>query len=126
MLRHSGERGMDGITAKASQQSAHPTEWDRIAESKEFKHLIAIKKTFIVPAFIFFFVHYLALAVLVGYAPRIASTRLIGTVNVAYLFVLAQFIVGWAIAGLYLLAAAKFDALTKDILAQVDQHSGGR
>jgi len=28
--------------------------WDRIAESNEFKDLMATKKTFIVPAFIFF------------------------------------------------------------------------
>jgi len=89
-----------------------------IAASKPFRHLLAIKKTFIIPAFLIFLVHYFALAVLIGYAPRLASIRVIGTVTVAYLFALSQFLVGWIIAALYLMAAAKFDALTTDILGQ--------
>ena len=108
---------MSDITEKGVEGKRDQGEWDRIAESREFKDLIAIKKTFIIPAFIFFLVHFFALAVLVGYAPRLASTRVIGTVNVAYLFALSQFVVGWIVAGLYLLAAKKFDALTKDLLA---------
>ena len=96
-----------------------PDPWDRIAASEQFHDLVQIKKTFIVPAFVFFLVYYFALAVLVGYAPKLASTRVIGTVTVAYLFALSQFAVGWIIAGLYLLASAKFDAVTKDILASV-------
>ena len=115
---------------KATRENASHTEtirkeWDDIAASKEFKNLIAIKKAFIVPLFVFFFLHFLALMVLVGYAPQFASTRVFGPVNVAYLFVLSQFAVGWIIAGLYSLAATKFDALTSDILAQIDTKSGG-
>ena len=89
-----------------------------IASSKPFRHLLAIKKTFIIPAFLIFLVHYFALAVLVGYAPKLASTRVIGTVTIAYLFALSQFVVGWIIAALYLVAASKFDALSEDILGQ--------
>lgn len=117
---------MSDIAGKAVQRERDQGEWDRIAESREFKDLIAIKKTFIIPVFIVFLVHLLALAVLVGYAPRLASTRVIGTVNVAYLFALSQFVVGWVIAGLYLLAAARFDALTKDLLAQIHKRPGDR
>jgi len=95
-----------------------------IAASKPFRHLLGVKKTFIIPAFLIFLVHYFALAVLVGYAPKLASTRVIGTVTIGYLFALSQFFVGWVIAALYLLAASKFDALTTDILSQEDQHPG--
>jgi uncharacterized membrane protein (DUF485 family) len=101
------------------------TDWDRIANSEQFKDLLAVKKMFIVPAFVFFFVYYFGLSVLVGYAPKLASTRVIGTVNVAYLFALSQFVMGWIIAGLYLIASSKFDRLTKDILARVDVPQGG-
>jgi len=103
---------------------ASATDWTAIATSKEFKDLVALKKTFIVPAFVIFLLHYFALAVLVGYAPRLASTRVVGTVTVAYLFALSQFVVGWVIAALYLIAAAKFDALSDDILARVDKQQG--
>lgn len=117
---------MSDIAEKGVERKPDQGEWDRIAESREFQDIIAMKKTFIVPAFIVFLVHYFALAVLVGYAPRLASTRVIGTVNVAYLFALSQFVVGWVIAGLYLHAAMKFDALTKDLLAQIHKRPGDR
>lgn len=52
--------------------------------------------------------------------PKLASMHVIGSVTVAYLFALSQFAAGWIIAGLYLLASARFDALTKDIIAGVD------
>jgi uncharacterized membrane protein (DUF485 family) len=114
------------MSKSAETDSARTTDQDyaAIAASKPFRHLLAVKKTFIIPAFLIFLVHYFALAVLVGYAPKFASTRVIGTVTVAYLFALSQFLVGWIIAALYLLAAAKFDALTADILAQNDFTQG--
>jgi uncharacterized membrane protein (DUF485 family) len=101
------------------------TEWNRIAASQQFQDLLALKKIFIIPAFIFFCVYYFLLPVLVGFAPKLMSRRVIGTVNLAYLFALSQFVVGWTIAWLYLKAASKFDVLTKDILAKVDGQQGG-
>jgi uncharacterized membrane protein (DUF485 family) len=92
----------------------------RIAGSQQFKDLLAVKKMFIVPALSFFLLTFVGFVVLVAYAPKLASMRLIGTVNVAYLFALLQFVLGWTIAGLYLMASEKFDRLTKDILAQTD------
>jgi len=108
------------------QKQSQRIDWRAIAASEKFKDLIALKKVFIVPAFIFFLVHYISLAVLVGYAPKLASMRVIGTVNVAYLFALSQFVVGWLIAALYLLAAAKFDALAEHILAQAEKQQGDK
>ena len=100
--------------------------WDKIAESKEFKDLMATKKVFIVPAFIFFVVYYFALPVLVGYAPNFMATKVIGQVNLAYLFALSQFFVAWAIAALYVRAASNFDRLSKDILDKAENGKGGK
>ena len=100
------------------------TQWDKIAASQQFKDLIATKKIFIVPAFIFFVVYYFALPVLVGYAPNFMSTKVIGNVNIAYLFALSQFFVAWTIAGLYVKAANDFDRLSKDILEKADDQGG--
>jgi len=99
--------------------------WDQIATSKQFQDLMATKRTFIVPAFIFFVVYYFALPVLVGYAPQFMATR-IGPVNLAYLFALSQFFVAWAIAGLYVRAANGFDRLSKDILEKAENSKGGK
>jgi len=99
--------------------------WDRIADSEEFKDLMATKKGFIVPAFIFFLVYYFALPILVGYAPHFMSSK-VGHVNLAYLFALSQFFVAWVIAGLYVKAANGFDRLSKDILEKAENGKGGK
>jgi uncharacterized membrane protein (DUF485 family) len=104
---------------------ASQSTWDKIAESQEFKDLMATKKTFIVPAFIFFVLYYFALPVLVGYAPQFMSTKVIG-VNLAYLFALSQFFVAWLIAGLYVKAANNFDRLAKDIVEKAEIIKGGK
>ena len=99
------------------------SQWDRIAESRAFKDLLATKKSFIVPAFIFFVVYYFALPILVGYAPNFMKIKVIGNVNIAYLFALSQFFVAWIIAALYVKAANNFDRLANDILAK--EYKGG-
>ncbi len=106
---------------------ASQTTWDKIADSPEFKDLMATKKIFIVPAFIFFVIYYFALPVLVGYAPQFMSIKVLG-VNLAYLFALSQFFVAWLIAGLYVRAANDFDRLSKDIVekARSDNGKGGK
>jgi uncharacterized membrane protein (DUF485 family) len=104
---------------------ASQSTWGKIAESKEFKDLMATKRIFIVPAFIFFVVYYFALPVLVGYAPQFMSTRVLG-VNLAYLFALSQFFVAWLIAGLYVRAANGFDRLAKDIVEKAEIVKGGK
>jgi len=101
------------------------TDWDKIAAAPEFRHLMSAKKLFIVPAFIFFLVYYFLLPILVGYAPKFMATRVIGVINIAYLFALSQFLMAWGIAALYVRAANTFDKLAKDIVeATKDQASG--
>ncbi len=95
---------------------AAQTAWDEIAASRQFQDLMATKRIFIVPAFVFFLAYYFALPVLVGYAPQFMSIKVIGPINLAYLFALSQFLVAWLIAGLYVRAAGSFDRLASDIL----------
>ena len=92
------------------------TVWDRVAQSHEFKDLMATKKIFIVPAFIFFVIYYFLLPILVGYAPKFMDTRVLGNVNLAYLFALSQFVMSWTIAALYVRAGDRFDQISKDII----------
>jgi uncharacterized membrane protein (DUF485 family) len=104
------------MSESARRYEVDKTEWDRIAETREFKDLLAIKKTFIIPAFLFFIVYYFLLPILVGYAPEFMSTKVIGMVNLAYLFALSQFFMAWTVAWLYVKAANNFDRLAKDIV----------
>ena len=111
-------------TKAAKREQTSPAEWDRIANSRNFRDLMATKKTFIVPAFVFFVVYYFALPVLVGYAPNFMATKVWGVVNIAYLFALSQFFVAWIIAALYVKAANNFDRLSKDIIEDSGNRGG--
>lgn len=92
------------------------TNWNAIAASNDFRELLRAKRRFIVPAMIFFIVYYFALPVLVGYAPRLMARRVVGPVNVAYLFALSQFAMAWIIAALYVRAASRFDRKVAELL----------
>ena len=100
--------------------------WDRVAASHEFRDLMATKKIFIIPAFIFFLVYYFLLPLLVGYAPQFMSTKVWGNVNLAYLFALSQFFMAWTIAGLYVRAGDDFDEISKDIIEKVLNHENSK
>ena len=99
-------------------------DWDRIAAQEEFKSLLASKRRFIVPATIFFVVYYFALPVLVGYAPRLMETRVLG-LNVAYLFALSQFIMAWAVAAAYVRAAGGWDEVAHRIIERLNSNRKG-
>lgn len=92
------------------------TKWDRVQEMDEFRLLILAKKEFVVPATVFFVVYYFALPVLVGYAPAFMSRKVLGPLNLAYLFALSQFFMAWGIAFAYVSAAKRFDKFGAHIL----------
>ena len=99
--------------------------WDQIAAMGTFRTLVAAKRRFIIPATIFFLVYYFALPLFVGYAPQLMETKLLGVVNLAYLFALSQFFMAWILAALYLRAAGRFDAMATKVVAELDQHPRG-
>lgn len=98
-------------------------DWDRVATMEEFKSLIVAKRKFIIPATIFFIVYYFALPVLVGYAPKLMAKKVLGVVNLAYLFALSQFFMAWILAALYVRAAGRFDEVARNIINKL---RGGR
>ena len=106
-----------------SNEAIRSADWERVAATDEFKSLIAAKRRFIAPAVIFFIVYYFALPALVGYAPGLMNRRVLGVINLAYLFALSQFFMAWVIAALYVRAAGRFDALAHNIINKL---KGGR
>ena len=101
-------------------------DWDRVAVMPEFRKLLASKRKFIIPATFFFIAYYFALPVLVGYAPGLMDQKVLGVVNLAYLFALSQFFMAWTIAALYVRAAMKWDAMVRAIIARLRESRGER
>ena len=94
-------------------------DWDRVAAMDEFVDLVRAKIRFIVPATIFFLVYYLLLPLLAGFAKDFMDTKVIGDVNVAYLFALSQFFMTWILAAIYLRKAAVFDTMAAGVLSKM-------
>jgi uncharacterized membrane protein (DUF485 family) len=101
---------------KRSSETIESADWERVAAMDEFKSLIAAKRKFIAPAVIFFIIYYFALPALVGYAPGLMSRRVLGVINLAYLFALSQFFMAWILAALYVRAAGRFDEMARKII----------
>jgi len=104
---------------RTADEDVDVTNWERVAAMAEFKALLGEKRRFIVPATIFFVAYYFALPVLVGYAPRLMETKVLGEVNLAYLFALSQFFMAWILAALYLRVAGRFDDMAKQVIAKI-------
>lgn len=100
--------------------------WKRVAASPDFRDLLELKRTFIVPATLFFIVYYFALPVLVGYWPALMARPVWGPVNLAYLFALSQFFMAWILAALYVRAAGEFDVMGHRIAKRESGRRNGR
>ena len=116
MAPDEGKIASNSTAVTGASKEAVVIDWQALAESDRFKQLLKAKRRFIVPAMIFFIVYYFALPVLVGYARPLMETRVIGAVNLAYLFALSQFFMAWIIAALYIRAANRFDRMAREVL----------
>lgn len=99
-----------------SEKSSPNVNWEALEEQPAFRHLLARKVKFIVPATIFFLIYYLALPVLVGYFPELMKTKVWGEVNLAYLFALSQFFMAWIMAFVYVRVASSWDRAAADVI----------
>lgn len=110
--------------AEESRHPAPPTpatsDWEAVRQTPEFRDLVRSKRRFIIPATIFFLVWYLLLPLGNGLAPGLMKTKLIGNINLAYLFALSEFVMTWIITYLYINRAEKvFDGLAAKVRAKV-------
>lgn len=101
-------------------------DWDRIARSPLYRQMVTEKTRFVALATLLFLVYYFALLVLVGYWPELMATRVIGVVNIAYLFALSQFFMAWLLAYLYMRIASRFDRMTEQVLRETLGAEGRR
>ncbi len=114
-LGRTGAKPSHELTA-AEEKNA--TDWDAIAADTDFKHLLASKARFIIPATLFFIIYYFTLPILVGWFPKLVEQKVFGEVNLAYLFALSQFFMAWILAFLYMAAAAGWDRQAAALLAK--------
>ncbi len=101
----------------AERASAPPTseqiDWVAAERSPEFRELVRRKRSFVVPATIFFLAWYLGFILLAGYAPDFMGEEfLVDGITVGYVLALSQFVMVWVLTAWYLRRADRvFDPL---------------
>lgn len=99
----------------------HPeVDWEAIEQSSEFQELVRQRRSFVLPATIFFLAWYFGFTILAGYAPGFMGESIYQGFTLGYLLALTQFIMTWGLGWMYLRRAdAVFDPLARRAVERV-------
>ena len=93
-------------------------DWKGIERSDEFRELITRKRSFVVPATIFFLAWYMAFIIVAGYAPDFMARSVYEGLTVGYCYALTQFLMVFVLGIWYLRKADReFDPLADAAVA---------
>jgi uncharacterized membrane protein (DUF485 family) len=96
-----------------------------VAQSAEFDHLRRALRRFVFPMTAAFFLWYALYVVLSAYARDFMSVKVIGHINVAFVFGLLQFVTTFLIAWVYArYADRKLDPTAERLRTQVESELG--
>jgi uncharacterized membrane protein (DUF485 family) len=82
----------DIVRPEAAREEAARIDWEGIEGSPEFRELVAKRRSFVIPATIFFLAYYMAFILLCGYAPDFMSESVYEGLTVGYCLALTQFV----------------------------------
>jgi uncharacterized membrane protein (DUF485 family) len=90
-------------------------DWVAVDRSPEFRELVKRKKSFVIPATLFFMAWYFGFIILAGYAPDFMGREFITDgLTVGYVLALSQFVMTWVLGWMYLRKSDReFDPLAE-------------
>ena len=92
-------------------------DWEGIERSTEFRELVSRRRSFVLPATIFFLAWYLGFVLLAGYAEDFMGSSIYEGFTVGYLLALSQFVMVWGLGWWYLRKADReFDPLAREVV----------
>ena len=92
-------------------------DWEGIERSEEFRELVKTRRSFVVPATIFFLAYYMAFILLAGYAPDFMGESVYEGLTVGYCLALTQFVMVFVLGVWYLRKADReFDPLAERVV----------
>jgi uncharacterized membrane protein (DUF485 family) len=94
-------------------------DWEAIEASSEFQELVRTRRSFVLPATIFFLAWYMGFILLTAYAESFMSKRVYEGLTVGYTLALTQFAVVLVLGLMYLSRSSKvYDPLAKKAIAR--------
>jgi uncharacterized membrane protein (DUF485 family) len=92
-------------------------DWERIERSSEFQELVRRRRSFVLPATIFFLVYYMAFILLAGYAEDFMGSSVYQGLTVGYCLALTQFVMVFVLGLWYLRKSdAEYDPLAQRVV----------
>ena len=92
-------------------------DWEAVERSPEFKELISKRRSFVLPATIFFLAWYIGFILLAGYAPDFMAESVYEGLTVGYCLALTQFVMVFTLGYLYLRRADRvYDPLAATVV----------
>jgi len=92
-------------------------DWAGIQRSQEFRELVKKRRSFVVPATIFFLAYYMAFIIVAGYAPDFMGKSVYEGLTVGYCYALTQFVMVFVLGLWYLRKADReFDPLAAKVV----------
>jgi uncharacterized membrane protein (DUF485 family) len=103
--------------------AAEPThDWERIERSPEFQELVHRRRSFVLPATIFFLSYYMGFILLAGYAPDFMGSSVYEGLTVGYTLALTQFVMVFVLGIWYLRKADRqYDPLARRVVEQAER-----
>jgi uncharacterized membrane protein (DUF485 family) len=91
-------------------------DWHEIAQSPEFRELVAARRRFVLPATIFFLGWYIGFILLTGYAPDFMARSVYQGLTVGYCLALTQFVMVGTLGLMYLRRSERiYDPLAEKV-----------
>jgi uncharacterized membrane protein (DUF485 family) len=103
--------------------------WERIERSPEFQELVRKRRSFVLPATIFFLAYYMGFILLCGYAEDFMASSVYEGLTVGYCLALTQFVMVFVLGITYLRKADRdYDPLAQRIVDMAErgelEHAG--
>ena len=97
-------------------------DWERIERSPEFQELVRKRRSFVLPATIFFLAYYMGFILLTGYAEDFMASSVYEGLTVGYCLALTQFVMVFALGIMYLKRADRdYDPLARAVVEMAER-----
>ena len=97
-------------------------DYERIESSPEFQELVHRRRSFVLPATIFFLAYYMGFILLAGYAADFMASSVYEGLTVGYCLALTQFVMVFVLGIMYLKRSDRdYDPLSRKVVDMAEQ-----
>jgi uncharacterized membrane protein (DUF485 family) len=105
-------------------------DWEAIEHSPEFQELVRKRRSFVLPATLFFLAYYMGFILLAGYAEDFMASSVYEGLTVGYCLALTQFVMVFVLGIVYLRKSDRdYDPLARRVVEMAERgevEAGGR